>query len=870
MRRVPLILLSCILSIIANADHITGGEMFYTVSSNAGGSYTYSVTLKLFMRCNSGRQFPDPAVISVFEKGSGARVQDISQGISSRETIQITNFDPCISNPPTVCYEVAYYSFSVTLPATANGYVLASQVNYRIRGITNLDGQQVGATYTCDIPGTAPASDGPNNYSAVFTGSDLVVVCAGNFFSYSFAATDPDSRDEIRYSFCDAYASTNGGTNGTPTGQPPFPAVPYGGGDFNGTSPLGDQVKINPNTGLITGIAPPAGIYVVTVCAEEIRGGQVIAVQRKDLQINVADCSIAAALLEPDYMLCGSTRTASISNIAISPLIVSHDWEVYDPAGNSIFSSTNTLFNYTFATNGKYTIRLIVNRNQQCSDTTFSLVYVYPGLVPDFDPAGICITKPTTFTDRTTLISGSVNSWKWDFGEPSTTIDVSTLQNPVYIYPAQGVKDIRLIVTTTDGCRDTVYKSTTIIEKPPIKLGFRDTLICINDRVQLQASGTGNFLWSPTANMINAATGSPTVSPPITTKFYVDLETEGCRNRDSVMVRVVNSVTLNEMGDTTICRGDTIRLRVNSDGLQFNWLPAPQVVTPGIKDPLVVTPVANTAYQVIAIIGGCSANRTIQVTTIPYPLARAGSDTMICYRTSAQLHGATDGNSWQWTPATTLNNPTSLNPVAAPVLDITPYILTTFNSVSGCPKPSRDTVVVTMLPKIFPYAGRDTVVIINQPLQLTATGGVRYQWSPPAALSAANIPNPVAIFIEAAYGAHYKVQVFNEAGCSDTAGLNIKVFATLPTVFVPTGFTPNNDGKNDVVKPIAVGMRKIEYFNIYNRWGDLVFSTTTNEHGWDGRIGGQAQGTNTYVWTVKAIDFTGKAYFQKGLVTLIR
>jgi gliding motility-associated-like protein len=869
MRRVFLILLSCILSIVANADHITGGEMFYSVTSNSGGTYTYTVTLKLFMRCNSGRMFPDPAVISVFEKGSGSRIQDISTPISSREVIQINNFDPCISNPPTVCYEIAYYNLSVTLPATASGYVLASQVNYRIRGISNLNGAQVGATYTCDIPGTLPASDGPKNNSAVFTGSDLVVVCAGNYFSYSFAARDADG-DEIRYSFSDAYASTNGGTNGTPTGTPPFPSVPYGGGDWDGTKPLGDQVKIDPNTGLITGIAPPAGVYVVTVSAEEIRNGQVIAVQRKDLQVNIADCSIAGALLEPDYMLCGNTRTASISNIAISPLIVAQDWEVYDPGGNSIFTSSNFNLNYTFPVNGKYSIRLIVNKNQQCSDTAFSVIYVYPGLVPDFDPTGICITKPTTFTDRTTLLSGTVNSWKWDFGEPTTTIDVSGLQNPVYTYPSMGVKDIRLIVTTTDGCRDTVYKSTTIIDKPPITLAFRDTLICINDRVQLQATGTGNFLWSPPVNMINAATGTPTVAPPVTTKYYVDLETEGCRNKDSVMVRVVNFVTLNQMGDTTICRGDTIRLRVNSDGIRYNWLPAAQVLTPGVKDPLVVTSVPNTAYQVTAIIGGCSATRTIRVATIPYPVANAGGDTMICYRTSAQLHGLTDGNSWQWSPATTLNNPASLSPLATPVLDITNYILTTFNSVSGCPKPSRDTMMVTMLPKIFPFAGRDTVVIINQPLQLTATGGVRYQWSPAVSLSAANIPNPIAIFAEGSFYLHYRVQVFNEAGCSDTAGLNIKVFATLPTVFVPSAFTPNKDGKNDVVKPVAVGMKKIEYFNIYNRWGDLVFTTSTNEHGWDGTVGGRDQGTNTYVWIVKAIDFMGKSYFQKGLVTLIR
>ena len=80
----------------------------------------------------------------------------------------------------------------------------------------------------------------------------------------------------------------------------------------------------------------------------------------------------------------------------------------------------------------------------------------------------------------------------------------------------------------------------------------------------------------------------------------------------------------------------------------------------------------------------------------------------------------------------------------------------------------------------------------------------------------------------------------------------------------------NNDGKNDVLRPIAVGMTNIEYFRVYNRWGQLLFSTTRNEHGWDGRINGKDQKTDQFVWEVKATDFKGNAYFQKGTTTLIR
>ena len=642
---IAIALFTC-LSFRASADHITGGEMYYTYGGFSNGQNTYNITLKLFMRCNSGRQFPDPAVISVFDKAGNNRIVDISAALSSRQTISLANSDPCIANPPTVCYEVAYYNISIPLPLNQSGYTLASEVNYRINGISNINASQIGATYTSEIPGSSPQANGHINISAIFTGSDLVIVCAKNYFSYSFAAHDDDG-DLLRYSFCSAYASTNTGVNGAPTGAPPYTSVPYRSPGFSASLPLGNNVKIDPQTGLITGIAPDAGIYIVTVCVEEIRNNTVIATQRKDLQINIADCSIAAALLDKEYMLCRDTRSVSINNLSNSPLIGSYEWEVVNPAGSSIYTSNNVTLSYTFPANGTYTVRLTINKGQACSDTTSAKVFVYPGFIPDFDFAGICITKPTVFTDATTTATGTVNSWKWDFGESSTTLDVSSLQNPAYTFPLMGQRSVRLIVTNTDGCRDTVIKIITIIDKPPIIFAFRDTLICLNDQVQLQAAGTGIFSWSPNIAIINANTTSPTVSPATTTTYYADLNSDGCLNRDSIKVRVVDHVTLQSMNDTTICSGDTIQLRIVSDGLRYSWTPADQLINATVKNPLAITAVT-TPYNVIASIGGCSANEQINVTAIPFPSANAGKDIEICYKAVLQLHAATDGTSWQW------------------------------------------------------------------------------------------------------------------------------------------------------------------------------------------------------------------------------
>ena len=857
------------LSLKADASHITGGEMSYRFMGMNNGLYKYDVTLKLYQRCNSGRQFPNPAIISIFNKTNASRFADINVNISSTENISITNPDPCISNPPEVCYDVAYYYFTVSLPASAAGWVMASQVNYRIAGITNLSPgyNNVGATYTADIPGTAAVANGPENNSAKFVGNDLVIVCAANNFTYSFAAQDDDG-DELHYFFCEAYASTStAGGNPMPTNPPPFPPVPYNSPDFTETAPLGNAVQVDPNTGLITGIAPPSGIYVVTVCVQEIRNGQVIATQRKDLQIFIADCSIASASLLPEYLLCRNTQTISLTNQSSSPLIISQDWEVLDNTGTIIAATTGNILNYTFPDTGVYTVKLVINRNQPCSDSTTAVIKVFPGFVPDFTSTGICVTKPTFFYDQSTSVYGTINSWKWDFGDLSTTLDISSLQNTVYTYPIPGTKNVRLIVTDTKGCRDTINKNVGIIDKPPISLAFRDTLICNIDNLMLQAGGTGSFSWSPPINIINANTATPTVSPLTTTTYYVDLFDNGCTNRDSVKVRVVDHVTLLTMNDTTICRTDTIQLKVFSDGLQYIWTPSSQLIDPTVQNPLAVT-FASTNYQVTAVIGGCSATDNIYVTTVPYPVVNTGADSIICYNSPAFLHGLTDGSSWQWSPSGSLENTALLSTIAHPPRT-TEYVLTAYDT-KGCPKPGRDTVKITVQPKMHVTAGRDTAVITGQPLHLYATGGESYAWSPATYLSSSTIPNPVALFSNPSTGIQFKVIAFNSTGCSDSAFIVIKVFKTLPTVFVPSAFTPNNDGLNDVLRPIAVGIKSIEYFNVYNRWGQLLFSTKINGHGWDGKINSQLQPTGTFVWMVKATDYSGAAYFQKGVVTLIR
>jgi gliding motility-associated-like protein len=113
------------------------------------------------------------------------------------------------------------------------------------------------------------------------------------------------------------------------------------------------------------------------------------------------------------------------------------------------------------------------------------------------------------------------------------------------------------------------------------------------------------------------------------------------------------------------------------------------------------------------------------------------------------------------------------------------------------------------------------------------------------------------------------VVVSTIAGCKGEGYVKERVYKG-PDIYVPTAFTPNNDGLNDKFFPFPVGVKKINYFRVYNRWGQLMFSTTKLLDGWDGRFGGIKQGSGVYVWMAQGVTKDDKVITKQGTVTLIR
>ena len=188
--------------------------------------------------------------------------------------------------------------------------------------------------------------------------------------------------------------------------------------------------------------------------------------------------------------------------------------------------------------------------------------------------------------------------------------------------------------------------------------------------------------------------------------------------------------------------------------------------------------------------------------------------------------------------------------------------LTTIDD-EGCPGISEKNIFIN---DANAYAGEDMTVLKNTTFQLNGTGGPSYLWIPSTGLADPLSGSTVGMLEQ---DITYTLQVTSNEGCTDTDDIYIKVI-NKAEIYIPTAFTPNNDGLNDLLRPAYIGITQIDFFTVYNRWGKIVFSSKEQGKGWDGTIDGRPAGTDTYVWIVKGIDILGNLIEKKGSVVLIR
>ena len=349
---------------------------------------------------------------------------------------------------------------------------------------------------------------------------------------------------------------------------------------------------------------------------------------------------------------------------------------------------------------------------------------------------------------------------------------------------------------------------------------------------------------------------------------------------DSIQVcldqTVANGLTLNGSF------GKVANWQTSTD--QINWTN----ISPTNKD--TVQSISNifgkTYFRAIVANAGCPSDTSNKVNVgiynVHFPKAAIfPKDTSICFGTAVLINAnILNGTAYSWSNASAIYNggtgivsgtPFLINAKAAPSKK-TDYIIRISNA--GCPNFLYDTIHVDVRPPFSVNAGSDTTVLINQPLQLNTVASdqrsITYQWTPTTGLSSTTIANPIATLDGALDHIKYTVAVIDSIGCTASDNILVTVNRNGPDIFVPTGFTPNSDGKNDLLKPTVVGITQQFYFSVYNRWGQQIFFTNEIGKGWDGTWNGAAQPSGAYVFVAEGKDYLGKKVTKTGTAVLIR
>jgi gliding motility-associated-like protein len=854
--------------------------MSYTyLGRDANNYYRYTVTLKLYRICGSGQQIaelPENVYFTVYDKSTNSQVagSPYLRNRISKEVKELGQVDPCIVNPPSICFQIGTYKADISVPPNATGYIVAFQSCCRDNFMVNIIDEVVpndpnkpgtGATYFTELPGTNSI---PENSSAVFAKDEAVLVCAGKNFTYDFSATDKDG-DRLEYSFCDAYSG--GKTTDVNIGYPP-PADPPAYNNvhyvspYSGGSPLGPDVVIDKNTGIISGVAPPSGKYVVTICVTEYRNNKVINIHRKDFHVNVTNCikQVVAAMPEK-YADCDSYTIQLLNKSTPGK---EYRWHFGD--GTSLITTSLDPIPHKYTQPGTYTVKLYVDSTSSCGDSAMATAFVYPFLQPDFTFNGLCIQKLTQFTDRSVTNNAidRMDYYRWDFGDDNLTNDTSLLTNPTFQYAQPGTYNVELFMRTLKGCERTVTKPISVYDKPPL-FTTNDTLLCKYDALQLKAESTqpgGTYSWTPNVAISGANTPTPTVRPLDDIAYTVTYkDVQNCTNEHTINIDVRAEIHVSAGADSTVCTGDPIPLRAIGDGdYSFSWRDLTTNTEIGTTPNIIVTPPhPGNTYEIEASLGTCKASDFIILKVVDPPKAFAGNDTTICYGEAVMLH-ATGGAHYRWTPGITIEGPTRANTPARPK-DTTVYTVIVTDDL-GCPKEVSDEVKVNVVPQVHAFAGNDTIVIKNQPFQLHATGAARYTWTPADGLNNTNIPDPITTINK---DFTYQVTAYTVEGCKGSDDIHLR-FMTGPEIYIPTAFSPNGDGLNDKFRPLPVGIVKMEFFRVFDRWGKLMFSTTEYMKGWDGTVNGLPANIGTYAWVVQGENIKGETVLRKGTVTLVR
>ena len=471
-----------------------------------------------------------------------------------------------------------------------------------------------------------------------------------------------------------------------------------------------------------------------------------------------------------------------------------------------------------------YVANVINTGNVTYSDIGFPSMVVVPGgsLV-----AGITGNSIICSGSSTTLTGSGGGNYSWSTGATTSTITITPTTNTIYT-----------VYVTNGNCSDSATQSVTVSPTPTGSITGNNS-VCANSPTILTGGGGGTYSWST-----GATTSAITVTPSVNTTYTLYVSNGNCTDTVTQTVTINPSPTANIAGTISICLGSSTILTASGGGT-YLWN------TSATTGAITISPTSTTSYTVTVTNGnGCTDTATVGVVVNNVPIAIVSGDTIICAGQNTILTAGTGAN-YLWNTGATTS-----------VISVYPTTNTSYTAIvsnGNCSDTATINVIVNPSPTAS--AGASVTISLGSQTTLTANGGGNYLWSNGATTQSISV-SPTATTT-------YCVQVTNTNNCTDSSCVTVYVDIQCGDLFIPTAFSPNNDGQNDFFYVLGNCITSM-HLVVYDRWGEKVFETTDQNQKWDGIYKNKPMNTAVFVYKLEADLITGGHVSEKGNVTLVR
>ncbi len=398
-------------------------------------------------------------------------------------------------------------------------------------------------------------------------------------------------------------------------------------------------------------------------------------------------------------------------------------------------------------------------------------------------------------------------------------------------------------LTDTTGCQVAATTIVTVDPLPVVNIG-PDSSLCAGQQWTLDAGNPGStFLWSTGA-------GTQTISVSADDEYWVRVTDQNdCVNRDTANI-VFDPLPVISLSDTIVCVSETITLNAGNPGSTYAWS------TGATSQTISITAASDNYSVVVTTPTWCVDSSEADITFIDFPVVDLGPDTALCETQQLTLNAGNPGSNYTWSTGSNLPSIT--------IQDDALVWVDVFNGYCT----TRDSLEAVFNPLPNEIAEEQRVVCLDSPpnkvILDAGNPGCVFLWN----------TNETTQVIEVATYGMYVVRITTPLNCSITDSVLIEEFCP-PQFFVPNTFTPDGDGVNDLFGPNGYNIASVE-MNIFNRWGELIFSGKDATAFWDGSMNGQPVQDGVYVWKCKyrfiedVAGFVGAEKEAIGHVTLIR